>query len=255
MMPRSDIQAVELFHLIFLDLLGRKLDRRHYALKGGCNLRFFLGSFRYSEDMDLDLWKLPPEKLSTVVEGILRSETFSRLLDVRQISLRQWTAPKQTETTQRWKFLLRIAGRDGDLHTKVEFSRRGSGDGSRFEAIDPLLLRTHALPPIMASHYPLQVAFDQKVIALATRKATQARDVFDLHLLLQSGALLSQAAAPARRQAGEAAERAMSVTFPVFKSQVLSYLHADWQERYDSAAFWQDLVLRVAEALTEGREP
>jgi len=34
----TTIQYVELFHLLFLDQLGRKLDKRFYALKGGCNL-------------------------------------------------------------------------------------------------------------------------------------------------------------------------------------------------------------------------
>ena len=47
--------SVELFHLVFIDLLGRKVDKKHYALKGGCNLRFFFKSFRYSEDMDVDV--------------------------------------------------------------------------------------------------------------------------------------------------------------------------------------------------------
>ena len=48
-------QYVELFHLVFLDFLGRKLDKRYCVLKGGCNLRFFMKSFRYSEDMDIDV--------------------------------------------------------------------------------------------------------------------------------------------------------------------------------------------------------
>ena len=47
-------EYVELFHLLFLDQLGRKLDKRFYALKGGANLRFFARSLRYSEDIDLD---------------------------------------------------------------------------------------------------------------------------------------------------------------------------------------------------------
>jgi hypothetical protein len=32
-------QYVELFHLLFLTQIGRKLDKRFYALKGGCNMR------------------------------------------------------------------------------------------------------------------------------------------------------------------------------------------------------------------------
>jgi hypothetical protein len=51
---------VELFHLLFLDQLGRKLDKRVYALKEGYNLRFFMKSIRYSEDMDIDIQTIPP---------------------------------------------------------------------------------------------------------------------------------------------------------------------------------------------------
>ena len=48
-------QLTEYFHLIFLDYLGRKIDKRLYTLKGGCNLRFYFKSFRYSEDIDFDV--------------------------------------------------------------------------------------------------------------------------------------------------------------------------------------------------------
>jgi hypothetical protein len=43
-------QHVELFHLLFIEQLSQKLDKRLYAVKGGCNLRFFLGSIRFKWD-------------------------------------------------------------------------------------------------------------------------------------------------------------------------------------------------------------
>src|SRR3990170_6022446 len=52
---RNMRQLIEYFHLIFLDRLGRKIDKRLYTLKGGCNLRFYFQSFRYSEDIDFDI--------------------------------------------------------------------------------------------------------------------------------------------------------------------------------------------------------
>ncbi len=246
----SDIQAVELFHLIFLEQLGRKVDRRRCILKGGCNLRFFLKSFRYSEDMDFDVQGLPPEKLAAVVEGILRSAAFSNLLAVRGMSLQRWTAPKQTDTTQCWKFLLGLKGRGTALNTKVEFSRHGVPGDAVFEEVDPLLVREYSLGATMASHYPPTVAFAQKVGALAHRRETQARDIFDLHLLLRSGTLPATVPDGVRKDAQVAADRALAVPFGAFRSHVLSYLHPDWQERYDSASTWQDIVLQVADALT-----
>jgi len=48
-------ECVELFHLTFLRALATRGEgKQRIALKGGCNLRFYFGSVRYSEDMDLD---------------------------------------------------------------------------------------------------------------------------------------------------------------------------------------------------------
>jgi hypothetical protein len=246
----SDIQAVELFHLLFLEQLGRKVDRRHCILKGGCNLRFFLKSIRYSEDMDLDVHGLPPGKLAAVVEGILQSAALSHLLAVRGMSIQRWTAPKQTDTTQRWKFLLALKDRGMELNTKVEFSRRGMSGDPVFEGVDPLLVREYSLGVTMASHYALEDALAQKVGALAHRREPQARDIFDLHHLLLSGAGSATLPADSRQDVQVAVDRAMTVPFDAFRSHVLSYLHPDWQDRYDSASTWQDIVLHVADALT-----
>ncbi|OGD13998.1 MAG: hypothetical protein A2V76_07865 [Candidatus Aminicenantes bacterium RBG_16_63_14] len=56
-------QSVEVFHLVLLDQIGRKLDKQTWALKGGCNLRFFFKSPRYSDDMDLDVQGVPVDAL------------------------------------------------------------------------------------------------------------------------------------------------------------------------------------------------
>ena len=46
-------QVVEMFHLVFLRaLVAKGDDKALFALKGGCNLRFYFGSLRYSEDID-----------------------------------------------------------------------------------------------------------------------------------------------------------------------------------------------------------
>ena len=43
----------------------------------------------------------------------------------------------------------------------------------------------------MTNHYSRQIGYQQKVQALMDRKELQARDTFDLDLLLASGVLLS----------------------------------------------------------------
>ena len=245
-------QVVELFHLVFLDILGRKIDRRFYALKGGCNLRFYLKSFRYSEDMDIDIQGMPREKLEDVVSGILASTPFSQILKARGISLVTWSAPKQTETTQRWKLSIVSDGISIPMNTKIEFSRRGIREDVAFEALDPLLLGEYSLPPIMTNHYTRHSAYVQKIEALVSRKITQARDIFDLNLLIGSGVDTSICDSKLKLRLDEAISNAMSVKFDTFKSQVISYLPLEYQPAYDSESSWDDMVLRIAEAL--GRE-
>jgi predicted nucleotidyltransferase component of viral defense system len=239
---------VELFHLLFLDQLGRKLDQRHFALKGGCNLRFFLQSVRYSEDMDLDVQTVSRDLLQERVRLILESKPFSQILKTHGLSVVHWTEPKQTETTQRWKLSLRADGSDAMLPTKIEFSRRGMPGEPLFEPVDPEIIRAYRLAPILASHYPLEIAYQQKVGALAQRPLTQARDVFDLYWLITSGAktALSDDWQECRQKAQE---NAMAVTFATFKSQVLAYLSLSHREQYDSESVWETVQLTVVEAL------
>jgi len=251
----TTIQYVELFHLLFLDQLGRKLDKRSYALKGGCNLRFFMKSIRYSEDMDIDIRTAPPtianDNLRRTVAGILQSKPFAQILQIHGIMIGQWSEPKQTATTQRWKAGLSINGSTVLLPTKIEFSRRGMKGDTLFDAVDPELVRNYHLSPIMASHYDGSSAYEQKVDALVSRVSTQARDIFDLNLLLNSGIDRKISGSRLRSRLHEAESNVMSVTFDIFKSQVLSYLPPDYQRQYDSPSVWDDMVLRVVEALRE----
>ena len=238
---------MELFHLLLLDALGRKADKRHYALKGGCNLRFFMKSIRYSQDMDMDVSSgLPRDKLKDLVERTLTSKSFRELLALRGIRIDTWTAPKQTDTTQRWKFQLGLAESSAPLRTKVEFSRRGMGGEASFGPVDPLLIRTYELTPILTSHYTPQLALDQKIRTLATRRELQARDVFDIDLLLNSGV---ECCAVDQTIGEQAVKNALSISFAMFKAQVISYLHPDYQKQYNSSDVWDSLVLRVVEAL------
>ena len=59
----ADRMLREAFHYFFLERLFRTLPSRQFILKGGVNLRFFFGSPRYSEDMDLDVQGIPVHAL------------------------------------------------------------------------------------------------------------------------------------------------------------------------------------------------
>jgi hypothetical protein len=242
-------EYVELFHLAFLDLLGRRLDKRSCVLKGGCNLRFFMKSVRYSEDMDVDVADVSKERLADAVDAILGSAALADVLSVPGLSIQRRSAPKQTQTTQRWKIGLVAPGVSAGLHTKIEFSRRAGSGSTAFEPVDPRLVARYGLGPVMASHYDGASAFAQKVNALASRSRPQARDVFDLHLLLASGAAGSAGEGLDAASAADAAENALSISFEVFKSQVLSFLDPDHRSRYDEEDVWNEMVLRVVERL------
>jgi len=248
----SPREAVELFHLVLIDLLGRKLDKKLYALKGGCNLRFFFKSFRYSEDIDLDVsTMLSKDKLQVIMSRIIKSKTFTQILDVRGIKILESSSPKQTETTQRWKFVLSIPLSSVPLRTKIEFSRQGMKTGLAFDSVDANLIRVYELAPILTSHYQQEEACVQKVIALAKRRQIQARDVFDLHLLLTSGVNPTAVIEKANKYVDIAKDNVWAVSYEMFKSQVVSYLHPEYQVQYASSELWDSMILTVVNALGE----
>jgi Nucleotidyl transferase AbiEii toxin, Type IV TA system len=248
----SQREAVELFHLVFLAELGTKLDRALYAIKGGCNLRFYFGSVRYSEDLDIDVQKTAPDTLRRKVDQLLAGRSLTLTLGAHGIGVTSVTRPKHTDTTQRWKLALAVDG--ASAHTKIEFSRRGLSTGVEFGPADRSLLGRYGLSPLLASHYGRQAAFEQKVGALIGRSETQARDVFDLHLLLAGSADVDASRIDARSR-HSAAERALSVDFRAFRSQVLAYLPPERQDDYGSREVWEQMVLQVVTVLEAEHTP
>lgn len=249
----NSLQSVEVFHLIFLSYLGRKLDKQKWALKGGCNLRFFFRSPRYSDDMDLDVQSIPVDILRIKVNSIISGMPFKTMLEVRGIAIEHVTEHKQTETTQRWKFGLMVPGLEQPVPTKIEFSRRGLEAGSVFEPVSPEIVRYYELPPIMANHYPAPIVWQQKVGAILSRTISQARDIFDMYHLLEAG-WESTVALTRDKKPGVAQvkENILAVDFGQFKSQVVSYLEPDLQPQYDSEETWDAMRLRIIEALGDG---
>jgi len=93
------------------------------------------------------------------VAGILKSAPFLQALAVHGMNIEHVTEAKQTETTQRWKFGLLIPVSAIPAPTKIEFSRRQPVDDAVLENVDPLLIRSLGLPPILTCHYPATVAW------------------------------------------------------------------------------------------------
>ncbi|MFO1492232.1 MAG: nucleotidyl transferase AbiEii/AbiGii toxin family protein [Kiritimatiellia bacterium] len=245
---RELLQAVEYFHLSFLRAFSARVDKRLWALKGGCNLRFFHRSIRYSEDMDLDIKILARETLRKNVAAILDSTALGAGLRLKGIELTGWSDPKQTDTVQRWKMRLRLPGRGLEAPTKIEFSRRGLDAGAACAVILPEILNEHMLPVFLASHYARDAAIRQKIGALAHRAETQARDIFDLNLLLDAGGRPPPDLGESLRL--QAVERAQMVGHEDFLSQVVAFLPPDWQDHYRDASAWDLILRRVVVSLT-----
>lgn len=244
-------QYTEVFHLLFLRHLENKLPKHLYALKGGCNLRFFFKSIRYSEDIDLDIKTVAKDTLRTQITKLLKSSLFSQTLHSKGIEISHLSFAKQTDTTQRWKLQLRVSGHTAYLPTKIEFSRRNMEGKTLFESIDTELIRTYQLYPILVNHYAIETAFFQKIEALIHRTETQARDIFDLKLLLDQGDKPRSLPQKLKIKIDQAIENITTVNFAGFKGQVVAYLLVDYQNHYRSPKVWNEIQNAVVHMLKE----
>jgi predicted nucleotidyltransferase component of viral defense system len=250
---KSPLQHIESFHLSLLRILEARLNRENWVVKGGVNLRAWFGSRRYSEDLDLDVIECAQHVLRERFDKVLTCRPLAEVLTTQGIEIARISKPKQTDTTQRWKFELKAAGVSVPLHTKVEFSRRGTRDEEY--ALEPVrsdIVRPYGVPAPTANHYTARSAVRQKIQALAGRSETQARDVWDLdHLLRTTNADPRPLPDDVRAIVPEAIERALSLGYDAFKAQVVPYLSEDDQTIYGTRDAWDRMCELVAERLEE----
>jgi predicted nucleotidyltransferase component of viral defense system len=250
---QTDAQVIEFFHLAFLQVLQARLDQSRYVLKGGASLRYFFGSLRYSEDIDLDAVEIEPWKLEAKIDEALSSPAIEILLRSGGMALDQVTKPKQTATTQRWKPMVTVAGRRSPVRTKIEFSHRSADPRRILEAVPERVVAPYALRPPTMLHYTADAAIEQKVAALAHRSETQARDLFDLELLLRRNPAAVTAGAIASNMLDVAVERVFELPFQAFQDQVVRFLDAGIVELHDNPTAWARTQAFVAERLEELR--
>jgi len=247
-MMYNSLQLRELFHLEFLRWFGRKTKADFYALKGGTNLRFFFNSFRYSEDMDLDVREVEVSILKDTVMNILEAASFGEILKpfgISEIVPPNITRAKQTETTQRFKIHL-ITYSGEDLFTKIEFSRRGFNGKIDIQPIADVILRMYKLAPLLIPHYDSQSAIKQKIEALASRTVIQARDIFDLYVLnSQYDPQKTKKFGMNPKQLKKAYENIFAVSFEQFRDTVILYLSSEDQAVYNSSVLWDEIRLKV----------
>lgn len=251
----TTLQQREVFHLLFLKQFSARTKPDLYAVKGGVNLRFFFGSVRYSEDMDIDIKGIESFRLRDIVMEVLSSKTLITNLqtfNIERIVLPDMTKAKQTETTQRFKVHL-INSSQEDLFTKIEFSRRRLEQPVVTETVSDAVLKPYKLSPVVVSHYPADIAISQKIRALADRAEPQARDIFDLYILLprMENAQDILGSVPGKT-VKKAYEHIFDIDFRVFRDTVISYLDAVDQDIYNRSDVWEEMQLKVGHII-EGR--
>jgi predicted nucleotidyltransferase component of viral defense system len=245
----TDRQAIEIFHLLFLRSFGARVDKTLFSLKGGCNLRFYHRSIRYSEDMDLDIKTMAPGTLRSNVDAVLEADAFRHSLQAQSIAIEKASAPKQTQAVQRWKISLRVTQQEEPIPTKIEFSRRALDPGIVIEPVSAELIRQYRIYQVIVQHYDATNAFAQKIGALALRTETQARDIFDLDLLVNAGPTPTQLNKSQRDLIPKAIDNALSVSYDDFTGQVVAYLEPQAQRDYNNREAWNSLQERVVDAL------
>ena len=244
-------QLREVFHLSFLAQLLKISDPALFVLKGGTNLRFFFGSPRYSEDMDIDVLGGSVATLKKNGYKILESAALRRSLrsfGITELLVGDSDKAKHT-TTQRFRLQL-LTEANERLPTKIEFSRRNEGKAFVRQNIDNSVVFPYSQISFPCQHYPAEVSAEQKLEALANRTAVQARDVFDLYILGLGGHDLSAT----RKIENETRERALEqlflLDFESFSGQVLPFLEQDFLDRFGTPEAWaeiHDFVFRLLE--------
>jgi hypothetical protein len=115
-------------------------------------------------------------------------------------------------------------------------------------------VRPYGIPAPTVHHYTAAAALRQKIEALAGRRETQARDIWDLDHLFRTTRADPRPLPTRTRDALPAAlERAADLPFDAFKAQVVSFLAPEHQDIFGSAASWQRMQELVIDRLLELR--
>lgn len=248
---RAESKRIERFQAALLAVLSAMLPAGEYALKGGGNLRFFLGSARRSRDLDFDFLGRNFSTFAAHVDRALASGTLARAVGATGLAAANPHRSKDTETTKRWNIELSGADSTGGARLKIEISGRepvASADPmmgtarSEFGAMLP-----GRLPRML--HYQPPQAIEQKVNALAMRRETEPRDVFDLGFLFQGFPRALDRATLDPNLTRRAITSALDISYGAYEKLVLRYLDDDALPLHLGEDAWHDLVLLVVQSL------
>jgi predicted nucleotidyltransferase component of viral defense system len=256
-MTVDSLATAEAFHLAFLSALQSSAGHDRFALKGGGNLRFFYRSLRYSEDIDLDVFVVDPRRFAPKMDRAIGSRATERLLSVLDIQISSRTMRERSTTREKWEVVLAHGALEQAVRTRVDlsFRNRDALPGVAVEPVPAEVMTPYA--PLVApvvGHYLPEAAIEQKIYALKERAEhgnSQPRDVFDLDLLLRGHPSVVHDRIVPSDIAAQAAERALEMTWPEFRSKVVAYLEPDVAVAFDTPAAWSQMQDRVVTVLME----
>jgi predicted nucleotidyltransferase component of viral defense system len=255
----TSVTAREAVHLLLLQSIA-SLGDEGYAIKGGVNLRFFFGSLRYSEDMDMDADPTISDRLKDRIRSFFTDVAVARRL--RELGIRTLDPGegpnKDTETTFRFKFGIVMPG-DVRHPTKIEVSFRPGFEDDEVvrEPVLPSIAHAYSTlqPNAVISHYSRTSATRQKILALSRRGVVQSRDIFDLRFLLADR--IDQVDKSKLRESISrddllrASSRTVETPYSEYSGQVIEFLAPDDRSTYEGETVWDAMRLRVLDFLED----
>ena len=249
----TPVEIAESFHLAFLQALATRAYLSAWALKGGGNLRFFYGSERFSEDIDLDTFDIEPRTFQDRVDQTLASDLLRRTLGLLGSRIDYLNAKERSETKSKWVVGVRQPSETEPVYTQIEVSHR-EYPYREFAKVEPVMETAvaryaAALRRPTFGHYLPRAAVAQKIDVLWGRDVRQPRDVFDLDLLFRIAP-----DAVSRGDVDEAGLRAaltrlFEIGYDEYRAKVLSFIERDALPLYESREAWESMQVTVAERL------
>ena len=245
-------EIAEAFHVAFLNVLAASADPRTFAVKGGANLRFYLGSLRYSEDIDLDAFVDDPRLFSQKLERAIRSRDLARLLDAVGIKMGEPNNKDRAQANsikEKWNFALSHRDVGVPVPTRVEMSYRSNDlrDYIKIERMPAGVAAQYSpIPAPTVGHYVERGCLIHKIRALENRRETQPRDVFDLDYLFRRYPDAPRRGLVDPGLIGWAIGRLFEIGYPEYRSKVLPFLDSSIYTAYASEDAWINMHLYVS---------
>jgi predicted nucleotidyltransferase component of viral defense system len=171
---RENIQAQLLMELF------AQSARRELILKGGMAMRAAHDSVRFTKDIDLDA---NPEIDKSRIQGIVK-RAIDATLSYGGLENAKVTAPKQTDTTMRWKINGTLAGGTSHINLTIEISRRGNTAMDHVVSKPLYFVGGPAVRPVAVHSIDAEAMAVSKVFALTSPNRSAPRDLWDLAMLI-----------------------------------------------------------------------